>query len=197
MEKKEKVVEQVIPLTIEQVLCRIQNELKAPKNQRNSFGGYNYRSCEDIQNAVKPLLLKYDASLKLSDQIVEVGGRIYVKADAIFRFNNDEIIVTAFAREEESKKGMDSMQLTGATSSYARKYSLNGLFLIDDNKDSDATNDHSKKDIPQKKALIKLTDDQIEEAIEFNKVEIVLKNINIRYSVTNEQKEKLEKSIKK
>ena len=117
-------------------LSKIQKELKAPKNQRNNFGNYNYRSCEDILEAVKPLL--DGAILTITDDIVEVGGRVYVKATARFKDGDFEISNTAFAREEEAKKGMDASQITGSTSSYARKYALNGLFLIDDVKDADA-----------------------------------------------------------
>lgn len=136
-------------------LLNIQNELKAPKNQYNKFGGYNYRSCEDILEAVKPLLAKYKATLTINDDIVMVGERIYVKADvALINIEDGRIIHNvAFAREEDIKKGMDGSQITGASSSYARKYALNGLFLIDDTKDSDATNTHGKD-------AKKLTDEQ-------------------------------------
>jgi len=128
-------------------LIKIQSELKAPKNQRNDFGKYNYRNCEDILEAVKPLLDKYECTLTISDDIVEVGGRVYVKATATIY---DIILgvgssVSAFAREPEQQKGMSESQITGASSSYARKYALNGLFLIDDTKDSDATNTHDKE----------------------------------------------------
>ena len=136
-------------------LISIQQALKAPKGQYNSFGGYNYRSCEDILEAVKPILAKEKVALTISDEIVEVGGRIYVKATATLHDPSDANIIartSAYAREEESKKGMDAAQLTGATSSYARKYALNGLFAIDDNKDADATNTHGqaepKKEYP-------------------------------------------------
>lgn len=128
-------------------LIAIQQALKAPKGQYNSFGGYNYRSCEDILEAVKPILAKEKVALTISDEIVEVGGRIYVKATATLHDPFDAYPyaqTSAYAREEESKKGMDAAQLTGATSSYARKYALNGLFAIDDNKDADATNTHGK-----------------------------------------------------
>lgn len=125
-------------------LLQIQTALKAPKSQRNTFGNYNYRSAEDILEAVKPLLDKYDATLTLSDEIVEVGGRIYVKATAHFEAEDPDDPtrgtikrVTAYAREAEAKKGMDDCQITGTASSYARKYALNGLFLIDDTKDVD------------------------------------------------------------
>lgn len=124
-------------------LTDIQNELKAPKNKYNSFGKYSYRSCEDILEAVKPLLKKHNASLTIRDDIVEVGGRVYVKAIAQLHIFDDAGMisggaeVTAFAREPEEKKGMDTSQITGTASSYARKYALNGLFLIDDTKDAD------------------------------------------------------------
>lgn len=125
-------------------LIKIQSELKSPKNQFNSFGKYNYRSCEDILEALKPLLLANECKLILSDEMVNIGERYYVKATATITSENDSVSVTAFAREEAEKKGMDLMQLSGATSSYARKYALNGLFLIDDNKDSDTTNKGEK-----------------------------------------------------
>lgn len=119
-------------------LVNIQGLLKAPKNQYNSFGKYKYRSAEDILEGVKPLLQEYDCHLTISDEIVMVGNRIYVKATATLRNSNgEEVTTTAFAREEETKKGMDASQVTGATSSYARKYALNGLFCIDDTKDAD------------------------------------------------------------
>jgi hypothetical protein len=133
-------------------LIKIQSELKAPKNQRNNFGKYNYRSAEDILEAVKPLLAKYGCLLFITDTIVEVGGRNYVKATVTFDEGEKPLEISAFAREEETKKGMDGSQITGAASSYARKYALNGLFLIDDNKDSDATNTHDKEEKPQPKA---------------------------------------------
>jgi hypothetical protein len=125
-------------------LIAIQTELKAPKSQTNNFGHYNYRSCEDILEAVKPLLKKYDCELILSDEVVMVGARIYVKATAEIHSKSDNRKVTAYAREAEVKKGMDDSQITGAASSYARKYALNGLFLIDDNKDSD-TNEYNNQ----------------------------------------------------
>lgn len=121
-------------------LLKIQEQLKAPKNQRNDFGKYNYRSCEDIFEAVKPLLKENKITLRLTDELVQVGERYYIKATAILTDGVEIIENTAYAREEENKKGMDGSQITGASSSYARKYALNGLFLIDDVKDSDATN---------------------------------------------------------
>jgi hypothetical protein len=126
-------------------LTKIQSELKAPKNLTNKFGGYSYRSCEGILEAVKPILAKYEATLIISDDIVTSADRVYVKATASFKCKEGEASVTAFARESASKKGMDESQITGAASSYARKYALNGLFLIEDSPDADATNDHGKK----------------------------------------------------
>ncbi|MFA5322708.1 MAG: ERF family protein [Smithella sp.] len=130
-------------------LSEIQAKLKAPKNQYNSFGKYHYRSCEDILEAVKPLLLEHNAALTITDEIAMIGTRFYVRAIATLNIKGGEqIMVTAYAREEESKKGMDGSQVTGAASSYARKYALNGLFLIDDTKDADTmdnTKDTSKK----------------------------------------------------
>ena len=119
------------------VLTAIQCALKAPKSRYNSFGKYSYRSCEDILEAVKPFLEEHNALLTLVDEIVEVGGRVYVKATAKFGTEDFCETVTAYAREPETKKGMDESQITGTASSYARKYALNGLFLIDDTKDPD------------------------------------------------------------
>ena len=133
----------------------IQASLKAPKNQKNAFGGYNYRSCEDILEAVKPLLYDTQTTLTISDDIVEVWWRVYVKATATLKdCETWEIIEqnTAYARESESKKWMDDSQITWATSSYARKYALNGLFCIDDVKDADATNTHEKETKATKKS---------------------------------------------
>lgn len=123
-------------------LIAIQSELKAPKTQFNKFGGYKYRKAEDILEAVKPLLNKQKCTLTITDDIVMVGNRIYVKATATIKNEKGESETsTGWAREEEQKKGMDGSQITGASSSYARKYALNGLLAIDDNADSDTTND--------------------------------------------------------
>lgn len=130
--------------TIIQKLSDVQARLKAPKGQFNSFGKYKYRSCEDIVEAVKPLLTEHGLALVMSDSIVETGGRVYVHANAIVSDGEREVSASGFAREEENKKGMDGSQVTGAASSYARKYALNGLFCIDDGKDSDSTNTHGR-----------------------------------------------------
>lgn len=130
-------------MTLKEKLMNIQAELKAPKNLRNSFGNYNYRNVESILEALKPLLVKYNATVTITDTIEFIADRIYVKAEAtiydVENKNNDADIITstAYAREAEAKKGMDEAQITGATSSYARKYALNGLFLLDDTQDVD------------------------------------------------------------
>ena len=133
---------------IRQKLQGIQSSLKAPKGQTNKFGGYKYRSCEDILTALKPLLAEWGCSLTITDTIIEVSGRIYVKALATLLDNDSDngIPVAGFAREADAKKGMDEAQITGSASSYARKYALNALFAIDDTKDPDATNKHGKDD---------------------------------------------------
>lgn len=129
-------------MNVYEKLLIVQSELKAPKNQYNEFGKYNYRNAEDILEAVKPLCVKQKAVVYITDDLVSIGERYYVRATATFLDTEkmDAVNVTAFAREEESKKGMDGSQVTGAASSYARKYALNGLFAIDDTKDSDTTN---------------------------------------------------------
>ena len=134
-------------------LGRVQRSLNAPKNLFNKFGGYAYRSAEGILEAVKPLLSQENAVITLTDEVREIGGRIYVEACASFISNGDIISVKAYAREEESKKGMDAAQVTGSVSSYARKYALNGLLLIDDNKDPDALNDHGKGEAKPDRAV--------------------------------------------
>lgn len=131
-------------MKLHEKLLAIQTKLKAPKGQYNSFGKYSYRSAEDILEAVKPLNAEQGLLLTITDEIKEVGGRIYVVATATVSDGTDELKVSAFAREPENKKGMDESQITGATSSYARKYALNGLYAIDDNKDAD-TNEHKQQ----------------------------------------------------
>lgn len=127
-------------------LVQIQSELKAPKSQYNSFGKYHYRSCEDITEAAKPICAAHNAALTLNDTVVLIGDRYYVQAEARLTCaeTGESVSVTALAREEDTKKGMDASQLTGATSSYARKYALSGLFALDDTKDSDFTNTGDK-----------------------------------------------------
>lgn len=138
-------------MTIQQKLLNVQLKLKAPKSNYNSFSKFNYRSCEDILEAVKPILEGEKLLLMLSDEIVQIGDRNYVKATATLleaEKDGQVLQVVAYAREDENKKGMDSAQLTGATSSYARKYALNGLFLIDDTKDMDTDEFQKQKRKP-------------------------------------------------
>ena len=136
-------------------LTKIQSELKAPKNQYNSFGKYNYRSAEDILEAIKPLLVKHDASMVTSDDIVEVGDRVYVKTTVSVKCKDGEATSIGFAREPLSKKGMDEAQITGSSASYSLKRALGHMFLIDDTKDPDSTNDHGQKSKPKTKASTK------------------------------------------
>lgn len=151
-----------VPSTAEKVdntslttkLMMIQSELKAPKNQRNNFGEYNYRNCEDILNALKPHLMRYKCVVLLTDDLVLIGDRFYIKATAklVDTESNEEIGVSAYAREDLQRKKMDGSQLTGSASSYARKYALNGLFAIDDTKDSDYTNQFGRELQPKYQA---------------------------------------------
>ena len=135
-------------MNVYEKLIAIQSELKAPKSQYNNFGKYAYRNCEDILESLKPLLKEHKSTIYISDEIVTVLDRFYVKATVTFidAETGEKIINTAYAREEEDKKGMDGSQVTGSSSSYARKYALNGMFAIDDTKDSDFTNTTTKGD---------------------------------------------------
>lgn len=159
-------------MNIYEKLSNIQNELKAPKGQFNKFGGYKYRSCEDILEAVKPICKKYKTVLVLSDTLVNMGERYYIQA--IARLTDIEankesedtcVCNTAYAREEESKKGMDGSQITGTASSYARKYALNGLFNIDDTKDAD-TDEFTKQQIDDDKVIDKTKVQALNKSIE-------------------------------
>ena len=146
MENIEKITDSQVVLN--QRVGDIQHKLKAPKGQYNSFGKYNYRSCEDILEGVKPLLKEHNLALLIDDEIVQIGERYYVKATAKITDGREIASATAYAREPDTKKGMDESQITGATSSYARKYALNALLCIDDTKDAD-TMDNSKKPVQQ------------------------------------------------
>lgn len=146
MENIEKITDSQVVLT--QRVGDIQHKLKAPKGQYNSFGKYNYRSCEDILEGVKPLLKEHNLALLIDDEIVQIGERYYVKATAKITDGREIVSATAYAREPDTKKGMDESQITGATSSYARKYALNALLCIDDTKDAD-TMDNGKKPVQQ------------------------------------------------
>lgn len=175
-------------------LVNIQAELKAPKNQVNSFGKYKYRSAEDIIEAVKPILFKYQTALLISDEVVQVADRVYVKATAMLIDETNEelpIKVYGWAREEEVKKGMDASQITGSASSYARKIALNGLFAIDDNKDADSTNEH-KDEVGEEKRmkLIALLENTIwDESLKSKQA------IKISAYTTNEQYDKAHRII--
>lgn len=135
-------------------LVKIQSELKAPKNRNNSFGKYKYRSCEDILEAVKPLLLKYNASLYISDNLTEFAGVPIINATVTFKCGDESVVVSAQAGIDISKKGMDVSQTFGSSSSYARKYALNGLFLIDDSQDADTDSHTQARQAPPQKPPI-------------------------------------------
>jgi len=175
-------------------LLKIQSELKAPKWQYNSFGKYKYRSCEDIMESVKPLLQKYNCIITLSDELVNIGERYYIKATALFQdiANDKRFEVTGYAREEETKKWMDWSQITWASSSYARKYALNGLLAIDDTKDSDGTNTQwkEKKEVFDNARFEKMqtrSRDQTKESL----MQYILK-IKKEYEIEESIKEKLD-----
>lgn len=143
-------------MNIYEKLTEVQNKLKAPKSQYNGFGKYNYRNCEDILEALKPLLLEYKLSLFITDKLIQVGERYYIQAETrlINCEKTEEVIFNiGLSREEEDKKNFDQSQITGSASSYARKYALNGLFAIDDTKDSDATNNGSDEKKGTKKPI--------------------------------------------
>jgi len=173
-------------------LVKIQAELKAPKGQFNAFGKYKYRNAEDIIEAVKPILNKYGTALVISDEVVQVGDRIYFKATAtLLDGTENSISVSGWAREEESKKGMDASQISGSSSSYARKYALNGLFAIDDTKDSDSTNEHKDEvgEVKRMELIAKLETTTWDEVMK-QKVAIKISAIT-----TNEQYDKALRSI--
>jgi hypothetical protein len=164
-------------MTFIEKLNAIQSEVKAPKNQYNKFGGYKYRSCEDILEAVKPLLAKYGCVLNISDDVRVMGTsetdvRFYIRATAEISDGTDSINTTAYAREPLAKKGMDDSQITGTASSYARKYALNGLFCIDDTKDADTMdnrNADTESKIARMKEKIKLMLDSLDPAVDTSK----------------------------
>lgn len=191
---------------VNECLTLIQFELKAPKNQYNSFGKYKYRNCEDIQEAVKPLLQKYGATLVVQDEVKECLAIPYIESTATFMYCGDAIEVKAQAGIDINRKGMDVAQCFGASSSYARKYCLTGLFLLDDTKDADATNTHGKDEKPVAKQqdtiplskpikLVQVTDEQVDIAIESGKMMVLLENVGVKYSITQEQRVKLENAL--
>lgn len=185
-------------MTIYEKLSAIQSELKAPKSQYNSFGKYNYRNCEDILEAVKPLCAKYKAVSVMGDEVIQIGERYYIKSTArLIDLESDGVVEnTAYAREEAEKKGMDGSQVTGASSSYARKYALNGLFAIDDTKDSDTTNDGGrettkaeKKAQPVKKAeeFKRLTKSELVQVYGVSNAEATLAALEEKMGVPHEE----------
>lgn len=170
-------------------LIAIQSELNAPKTLLNKFGGYHYRSAETILEALKPLLKKYNCLMTISDDVVMVGERYYVKSVVtICNPSGQYFSVTGYAREEENKKGMDGSQITGASSSYARKYALNGMFAIDDTKDSDATNDGKEDD---GKPWLNKNTPQFDAAHKYVLDGGKIADIEKKYKLSNEVKEQL------
>lgn len=153
----------MVALNIYEKLTEVQNELKAPKSKYNSFGKYNYRSCEDILEAVKPILKAKRLAMTVKDDVFNIGDRFYIMATVtVFDCESDEkVTTTAYAREDADKKGMDGSQITGSSSSYARKYALNGMFAIDDTKDADSWNTHDKDRTVEKKEAERATEEQV------------------------------------
>ena len=150
-------------MNIYEKLTEVQNELKAPKSKYNSFGKYNYRSCEDILEAVKPILKAKRMAMTVKDDVFNIGDRFYIMATVtVFDCESEEkVTTTAYAREDADKKGMDGSQITGSSSSYARKYALNGMFAIDDTKDADSWNTHDKDRTVEKKEAERATEEQV------------------------------------
>lgn len=177
-------------MNIYEKLQIIQSKLKAPKSQRNNFGNYNYRNCEDILEAVKPLLEEVKAAIKITDTVELIGERYYIKATAEFinTENGESIENTAYAREEETKKGMDGSQITGASSSYARKYALNGLFAIDDTKDSDTTNTGNNVDAKLLEEVKALNIELPKVADYYNKTVEQLTDADLRKAIDKKKK---------
>ena len=169
-------------------VLKVQSELKAPKNQRNNFGKYNYRSCEDILEAVKPLLKDNGLTLMITDEIKEVTGLVYVEARAVLFDAEGRVEATAQAGIDPNRKGMDIAQSFGSSSSYARKYALNGLFLIDDTKDADATNDH--KDT---RKWLNQVSPEFKKAKEFLSGGGTISQIEEKYKLSTEVKQLLKK----
>lgn len=188
-------------------LQEFQQKLKAPKGQFNAFGKYKYRSCEDIVEAVKPIIHSEGYHLILSDEVLEVGGRVYVKATATLTNGEQIYQSSAYAREELEKKGMDASQITGAASSYARKYALNGLFAIDDTKDSDATNTHGKEaeNAPEPKEELPWMNDKVFHTViqriqtgdfrELGTVEKFMENVFNTYRMKTEYRKAIDEEL--
>lgn len=172
-------------------LIEIQKSLKAPKNQYNSFGNFKYRSCEDILEAVKPLCAEKDCLLVLSDEVVKKGEHLFVEATATFTDGDYSIEVKAQAKHPLAKEGMDDSQITGASSSYARKYALNGLFCIDDSKDSDATNQGTTP----KRKLTKMSKNKVSDAIKFIKGGRTMEELKGYYEISPEIEKEIAKGL--
>lgn len=184
--------------TLQEKLIAIQRDLKAPKSQFNAFGKYRYRSCEDILEAVKPLLFREGVVLTIADDLLAENGRFYVKASATLAYQDERICSSAFAREDEAKKGMDGSQITGAASSYARKYALNGLFCIDDTKDADATNVGEQQPVQEQQPSQDKFYTQAMNELSLATTVDELKNVWSRYkSLQNNETFKKAKDIKK
>jgi len=179
-------------------LIKIQSELKAPKNQFNAFGKYKYRNCEDILEALKPLLLKYECTLTIHDEVKEVGGLVFIESTASIQKDNEVRSVTAQAGIDPNRKGMDVGQSFGASSSYSRKYALSGLLLIDDSGlDPDASNDHQPVKAPEVLITLEKDTDNWKKAVNFvqtNKaqgIDALVKRLGVKYKISTELKKEL------
>ena len=177
------------------ILSEFQAVIKAPKNQTNNFGNYKYRSCEDIVEAIKPIISEKGFYLTLSDEIIMLGNRFYIKSTATL--SNGEVSFSAcgFAREEEAKKGMDSAQITGSASSYARKYALNGLFAIDDTKDADFTNNGKEEPKPSLQRLVHGTETFKKVIERVKSTEVLLCDLEKHYTFDAKVKAEIELAI--
>jgi len=184
-------------------LINVQSKLKAPKGQRNNFGNYNYRSCEDILEAAKPLLKEEGLFLTISDSLESLADRVYIKATATLSDGNNQISTTALARESLTKKGQDDSQITGTASSYARKYALNGLLCIDDTKDADTMDNREqpKKSKPKSNIGAKATNEKVDDFIKWGKdnnktADDVISTMLGKLLLSDEQKETINKAFK-
>tara|TARA_R110002049_G_scaffold75498_5_gene194226 strand:+ start:3708 stop:4259 length:552 start_codon:yes stop_codon:yes gene_type:complete len=177
--------------TLVQSLVQVQAQLKAPKAQRNNFGKYNYRSCEDILEAVKPLLLAQGLMMTITDEVTEIAGMPMISATVTVKDASGEVSVSAQAGIDPNRKGMDIAQSFGSSSSYARKYALNGMFLIDDTKDADATNDHGKKTTTAKASLVENSQAYAKVAAALKSGAATMAQVESKYVVSSELKEKL------
>jgi len=172
-------------------LVKIQNELKAPKNQFNSFGKYKYRNAEDIFEAAKPICFKYGLFLSISDEVIEVGGQLFVESTSTITDGDKSIQVKAQAGLDLNRKGMDKAQASGASSSYARKYALGGLFLLDDTKDADATNTHGKSAPTAKPALVENSEAYLKVVTALKSGKATLAQVESKYTLSDVIKNKL------